>query len=64
MYVKFGAPPTTTTYDSRPYSSGNNETCTFAAPGAGTWYVNIRAYSAFSGATLVASFTAGGGGTG
>jgi Zn-dependent metalloprotease len=64
MYVKFGAAPTTTTYDCRPYNSGNNETCTFAAPSAGTWYVNIRAYSTFSGVTLLPSFTAGGGGTG
>ncbi len=35
MYVKFGAAPTTTTYDCRPYPSGNAETCTFTNPAAG-----------------------------
>jgi Zn-dependent metalloprotease len=61
MHVRFGAPPTTSTYDCRPYNNGNNETCTFAAPSAGTWHIGVRAYSAFSGLTLRGSFTAGGG---
>jgi len=53
MYVRFGSPPGTTsgTYDCRPYLNGNNETCTFAAPSAGTWYVTLRAYSSFTGVT-------------
>ena len=57
MYVRLGAAPTTTSYNCRPYLSGNNETCTFAAPTAGTYYVRVRAYSAFSGVTLSTSFT-------
>ncbi|HPG94680.1 MAG TPA: PPC domain-containing protein, partial [Dokdonella sp.] len=48
---------TTTSYTCRPYTSGNSETCTFAAPTAGTYYVNVRAYAAFSGVTLTTSFT-------
>jgi hypothetical protein len=36
MYVKFGSAPTDTVYDCRPYKSGNAESCTFAAPSAGT----------------------------
>jgi pseudolysin/vibriolysin len=52
MYVRVGAAPTTTTYNCRPYLSGNAETCTFNAPAAGTYYVNVRAYSGFSGVSL------------
>jgi len=45
MYVKFGSAPTDTVYDCRPYKSGNAETCTFAAPSAGTYYVRLKAYA-------------------
>jgi serine protease len=64
LYVRFGSPPTTSSYDCRPYRNGNSESCPFAAPTAGTWHVGVRAYSAFSGVTLVGSFNGGGGGTG
>lgn len=64
MYVKFGSAPTDSSYDCRPYKSGNAETCSFAAPSAGTWYVRVKAYSSFSGLSLVGSYTAGGGGGG
>jgi hypothetical protein len=59
MYVRFGAQPTTSTYNCRPYLSGNNETCTFAAPSAGTWHVMLRGYSAYSGVSLVGSYQTG-----
>ena len=52
MYVKFGASPTDTTYDCRPYASGNAETCTFAAPSTGTYYVALKGYAAFSGVSV------------
>ncbi|QIL21305.1 M4 family metallopeptidase [Thermomonas sp. HDW16] len=64
MYVKFGSAPTDTSYDCRPYASGNAETCSFAAPSAGTYYVRLKAYSAFSGVSLVGDYTTGGGGGG
>ena len=64
LYVRAGSQPTTSTYDCRPYQSGNNETCTFASPTAGTYHVMLRGYSAFSGVTLQASWQAGGGGGG
>lgn len=64
MYVKFGSAPTDTVYDCRPYQSGNAETCSFAAPQAGTYHVRLKAYSTFSGVSLRGSFTAGGGGGG
>jgi len=64
LYVRFGAAPTTTTYDCRPYRSGNTENCNFANPSAGTYHVMLRAYSSYSGVSLVGDYTAGGGGGG
>ena len=63
MYVKFGAAPTDTVYDCRPFTSGNGETCTFAAPSAGTYFVRLKAYATFAGLSLVGNYTIGGGST-
>ena len=64
MYVQFGSAPTDTSYVCRPYLNGNNETCTIAAPSAGTYYVRLKAYSSFSGVSLVGNYsTSTGGGT-
>jgi serine protease len=60
LYVRFGSAPTLTTYNCRPYLSGNNETCTFAAPSAGTYHVMLHGYTAYSGVTLKASWSTGG----
>lgn len=62
LYVRFGAAPTTSVYDCRPYQSGNNETCNIATAQAGTYYLSLRAYATFSGVSLVGNYTAGGGG--
>jgi len=62
MYVKFGSEPTDSVYDCRPYTSGNAETCTFATPSAGKYYINLKGYSAFSGVSLVGDYSTGGGG--
>jgi serine protease len=62
LYVKSGSAPTDTVYDCRPYKTGNAETCTFATPTAGTYYVRLKAYSSFSGLSLTGSYTTGGGG--
>ena len=62
VYVKFGSAPTDTSYDCRPYLGGNAETCSFASPQAGTYYVRVKAYSSFSGVSLTGSYTTGGGG--
>ncbi len=64
LYVRYGAQPTTSAYDCRPYRSGNSESCSFAAPQAGVYHVLVRGYSAFSGLTLTGSYTAGSGGSG
>lgn len=61
MYVRAGSQPTTSTYDCRPYKTGNAESCTFATPVAGTYHVMLSAYSAFSGVSLQASWSTGGG---
>jgi vibriolysin len=62
MYVRAGAEPNTTTYDCRPYQSGNTETCSFTHPASGTWYVKVYGYSASSGASLKGSYSASSGG--
>ena len=54
--------PSTSTYDCRSWASGNNESCSFPTTQTGTYHVLIHAYSAFSGASLVADYTAGSGG--
>ncbi|MEL6200372.1 MAG: PPC domain-containing protein, partial [Pseudomonadota bacterium] len=64
LYVRFGSPPTTSSYDCRPWLNGNNETCDISNVQAGTYHVMVRAYSTFSGVSLTASFDepSGGGG--
>jgi vibriolysin len=57
LYVRLGSAPTTTSYTCRPYKSGNTETCTFAAPTAGKYYISVRAYATFSGVSLSTNFT-------
>ncbi|WP_170940693.1 S8 family serine peptidase [Pseudoalteromonas sp. NBT06-2] len=59
IYVRYGAQPTTSTYDYRPYKGGNNETVDVASDKLqdGRWYVMVRAYSDYSGVDLVASYT-------
>ncbi len=64
LYVRFGSQPTTSAYDCRPYRSGNAESCSFAAPQAGTYHIMVRGYSTFSGITLTGRFNAGSGGGG
>jgi len=64
LYVRFGAQPTTSTWDCRPFLSGNSEACNFATPSAGTYFVLLQGFAAYSGVTLVGSYTPpGGGGT-
>jgi vibriolysin len=62
MYVKRGAQPTSSSYDYRPYKSGNTESVSVTNPTAGDWYISIYGYSACSGVSLVANYSASGGG--
>lgn len=59
MHTRFGSAPTLSTYECRPYASGNNETCNVASPSAGRYYILLHGYTAYSGATLRASYTTG-----
>ncbi|WMN60584.1 pre-peptidase C-terminal domain-containing protein [Pseudoalteromonas xiamenensis] len=52
LYVRQGNEPSTGSFDCRPYKDGNTETCTLNTPKAGTWYIGVRAYAAYSGLTL------------
>lgn len=56
LYVKFGARPTTTDYDYRPYLAGTDESVSVDNPTAGTWYIMLRGYSDYAGASLMASY--------
>lgn len=57
LYVKYGSAPTLNSYDCRPWLTGNNESCSFAAPQAGTYYVKLNGYQNFSGVTLKATWS-------
>ena len=56
LYVRKDALPTTTEWDYRPYKIGNNETVTINNPAAGTYFIMLRAYVAYTGVTLQATY--------
>lgn len=58
LYVKFGAQPTSTSYDYRPYLTGNNESVSVTNPSAGDWYIGINGYAAYSGVSLQSTYSA------
>ncbi|MCE9571814.1 MAG: pre-peptidase C-terminal domain-containing protein [Deltaproteobacteria bacterium] len=60
LYVKFGAQPTASAYDCRPYGNDTNETCNLTVPaGATQVYVGVLGYSDAAAAYKVA-VTSGG----
>jgi hypothetical protein len=56
LYVRLGAKPTTREWDYRPFVFGNRETVTINHPKAGTYYIMVRGYMAYSGVTLTATY--------
>ena len=64
LYTHLGSHPTLTTYDCRPYLGGSNESCTVAAPAPGTYYVMLNGYAAYTGVSVKATWSTGGGGGG
>ncbi|BDU39340.1 S8 family peptidase [Vibrio nigripulchritudo] len=56
LYTRFGAQPTTSTWDCRPYRWGNSETCTVPTTKNGRYYIMLNGYSTASGVTLKASY--------
>ena len=61
IYVQQGSKPTKSSYSCRPYRNGNEETCSFNNPSAGTWHVMVDGYSSYSGVSLKAETASGGG---
>lgn len=57
LFVKFGSAPTTTVYDCKSAGATAAETCNIATAQAGTYYVMILGYSAYSGVSLTGSYT-------
>ncbi|HEU4534812.1 MAG TPA: PPC domain-containing protein, partial [Polyangiaceae bacterium] len=57
LYVKFGAEPTTSSYDFRSFTSTNTESIVPTTIKAGRYYVAVFGYTAFSGLSLTASYT-------
>jgi Zn-dependent metalloprotease len=57
MYITRDRQSTTSSYDCRPYKTGNAETCTFANPAAGTYNMDLNGYSTAAGITLTLQAT-------
>jgi hypothetical protein len=56
LYVKRGSIPTLSSWDYRPYLTGNNETVTVNNPLAGDWYIMLHGWSSYSGVSLRATY--------
>jgi PKD repeat protein len=56
LYVRFGAPPTATNYDFRPFKATSDERVSIARPRAGTYYVMVRGGKPFKGVSLRATY--------
>ena len=55
LYIRYGAQPTTSNWDFRPYLNGNDESVVIDSPQAGVWHISVRAYSATRDVTLAGS---------
>ncbi|HYR08039.1 MAG TPA: S8 family serine peptidase [Longimicrobium sp.] len=55
LYVRYGQIPTTSLYDCVSAGGTNVDSCQVASPLPGTYYVMVRGYNAYSGATLAAT---------
>jgi V8-like Glu-specific endopeptidase len=55
LYVRRTSQPTTSSYTCRSQNTSNTESCSVSSPAAGTWYVSVYGYSAFSGVTVKAT---------
>ena len=58
LYVKFGAEPTASDFDCRPYLAGNDESCLIDPAQEGTYFVKVMGYTTFTGVSLTGSFIA------
>ncbi|HEU0301327.1 MAG TPA: pre-peptidase C-terminal domain-containing protein, partial [Longimicrobium sp.] len=55
LYVRRGALPTTSAWDCRPFSGGNNERCTAVSPVGDSYYIMLRGFTSYSLTTLQAT---------
>ncbi|WP_186002061.1 PPC domain-containing protein [Corallococcus sp. Z5C101001] len=60
LYVRYGAEPTTGTYDCKSDKSSNAESCAITNAQVGTYYVKLYGYAAFTGLSLTATYTPSG----
>lgn len=61
LYVRRGQEPTTSAFDCESAGGDNAESCEIEDPAAGTWYIVLEGFEAYSGASLLATVTIGGG---
>ncbi|EYF08748.1 trypsin-like serine protease [Chondromyces apiculatus] len=54
LYVRQGSQPTTSSYACTGQNNGHYEACVIPTPAAGTWYVSLRGYNTYKGASLTA----------
>jgi hypothetical protein len=45
LHVRFGQPPSLTTFDCRPFLASGNESCSFPTPSAGTYFVRVYGFA-------------------
>lgn len=57
LYVRAGSEPTSSAFDCRPLTVGNDESCSFAQPQATSYYIGLYGYKAFAGVTVTASYS-------
>lgn len=63
IYLRFGSPPEPTAFDCGSDSFGEDEECHFDDPTAGTWYIVVVGFEAYSNVSLLASLGSGTGAT-
>jgi hypothetical protein len=56
MYIRFGAFPSLTAWDYRPYVNGSNEAIAISNPLPGDFYIAIHGRSAYASVGLTASY--------
>ncbi len=56
IFVKFGSAASNTSFDCKSDGATTTESCSFATPQTGTYYLTLNGYSAYSGASLLASY--------
>jgi hypothetical protein len=61
LYVRRSQAPTSSSFDCESAGGDNDELCEIEDPVSGTWYIMLEGFEAYSGASLLATVTIGGG---